>query len=97
MNTDQPLHWLLGRLDISALPILPAIENPTPSEFVAAGAALAVIVGAFAALAFLTWFRLWTPLWRDWLTSTDHKRIGIMYVVLAIVMMARGVIKDAMA
>ena len=93
MNTDQPLHWLLGRLDISALPILPAIRNPTPSEFVAAGAALAVIVGAFAALAFLTWFRLWTPLWRDWLTSTDHKRIGIMYVVLAIVMMARGVIE----
>ena len=93
MNTDQPLHWLLGRLDISALPILPAIRNPTPSEFVAASAALAVIVGAFAALAFLTWFRLWTPLWRDWLTSTDHKRIGIMYVVLAIVMMARGVIE----
>ncbi|GAB4382582.1 cbb3-type cytochrome c oxidase subunit I [Albidovulum sp.] len=46
-------------------------------------------------VALLTWFRLWRPLWRDWLTSVDHKRIGIMYVVLALVMLLRGVIEGA--
>ncbi|MDO6469081.1 cytochrome o ubiquinol oxidase subunit I [Neptunomonas phycophila] len=29
-------------------------------------------------------------LWRDWLTSVDHKRLGIMYIVLAFVMLIRG-------
>jgi cytochrome o ubiquinol oxidase subunit 1 len=29
-------------------------------------------------------------LWREWITSVDHKRIGIMYCVLALVMLLRG-------
>ena len=49
-----------------------------------------VALGGVAVLAALTYFRLWTPLWRDWVTSIDHKRIGIMYVVLGIIMLLRG-------
>ena len=49
-----------------------------------------VALGGVAVLAALTYFRLWTPLWRDWLTSIDHKRIGIMYIVLGIIMLLRG-------
>ena len=52
-----------------------------------------VIVGVIAVVGLLTWFRLWGPLWRDWLTSADHKKIGIMYIVFAIVMLARGVLE----
>ena len=44
----------------------------------------------------ITWLGAWGTLWRDWLTSTDHKRIGIMYVVLSLVMLARGVIEGAL-
>src|SRR5205085_9286986 len=33
---------------------------------------------------------LWAPLWRDWICSIDHKKIGIMYMVLGIVMLLRG-------
>lgn len=95
MIPDQLTHWLLGRFGVSSLPILPAIENPTTSELVAAGAALAVILGAIGGIAFITWLGAWRTLWCDWLTSTDHKRIGIMYVVLALVMMARGVLEGA--
>lgn len=95
MIPDQLTHWLLGRFGVSSLPILPAFENPTTSELVAAGAALAVILGAIGGIAFITWLGAWRTLWRDWLTSTDHKRIGIMYVVLALVMMARGVLEGA--
>ncbi|WP_424987329.1 cbb3-type cytochrome c oxidase subunit I [Microbulbifer sp. S227A] len=93
MNDTTPTGWLLGRLDMSSLPILPAIENPTASELVGAGAATIVILGAVTVVAVLTWFNWWKPLWRDWLTSTDHKRIGIMYIVLALVMMTRGVLE----
>ncbi|MDU9004585.1 cbb3-type cytochrome c oxidase subunit I [Sedimentitalea todarodis] len=93
MSDATTYAWLLGRLDISSLAILPAIANPTASEIVGASAAMMVILGGIAVVAMLTWFNWWTPLWRDWLTSTDHKRIGIMYIVLALVMMTRGVLE----
>src|SRR6201996_6168415 len=32
----------------------------------------------------------WPYLWREWITSVDHKRIGVMYMILALVMLVRG-------
>ena len=49
-----------------------------------------VAVGGVALLCALTYFRLWGYLWKEWFTSIDHKRIGIMYMVLALVMLVRG-------
>jgi cytochrome o ubiquinol oxidase subunit 1 len=49
-----------------------------------------VAVGGAAMLAALTRFRLWGTLWRDWITSIDHKKIGIMYMILGLVMLLRG-------
>ena len=43
-----------------------------------------------AVLAFITVKGYWAPLWRDWITSVDHKRIGVMYILLALVMLLRG-------
>ena len=51
---------------------------------------IGVAIGGAAVLALLTYFRLWMPLWRDWVTSIDHKRIGIMYIVLGLIMLLRG-------
>lgn len=87
---------IFGRLDWSSTPFDDFIANPSISEAIASGAGLVVILGAIATLGLLTRYRLWGPLWRDWLTSTDHKKIGIMYIVLALVMMARGVIEGAL-
>jgi len=43
------------------------------------------------AIAFvLTYFKKWTWLWREWLTTVDHKRIGIMYIIASILMLFRG-------
>lgn len=50
----------------------------------------AVVLGGFAILGALTYFKLWGTLWRDWITSIDHKKIGIMYIVLGLVMLLRG-------
>ncbi|PVZ19801.1 MULTISPECIES: cytochrome o ubiquinol oxidase subunit I [unclassified Pseudomonas] len=43
-----------------------------------------------ALIAALTWYRKWRYLWHEWLTSVDHKRIGVMYIVVALVMLLRG-------
>jgi cytochrome o ubiquinol oxidase subunit 1 len=72
---------MLGRLSWSAIPI----DQPIP--LVAAGVVLAAIVGV------LLWVLIkgYMPyLWREWITSVDHKRIGVMYVLLAFVMLLRG-------
>ncbi len=90
------IHTIFGRLDLSSLSLWRAIQDPTVSELVAAGAATAVLLGALVTVTLLTWFRLWGPLWRDWLTSVDHKRIGIMYCALALIMLARGVIEGVL-
>ena len=42
------------------------------------------IVGA------VTKFKLWGYLWREWFTTVDHKKIGIMYIILGIIMLLRG-------
>ena len=49
----------------------------------------------FAATSIITWKGWWPYLWNEWITSVDHKRIGVMYVMLALVMLVRGFV-DAM-
>lgn len=80
-DSVEPTSLLLGRLSWDALPLHEPILLAT-----FAGVAL----GGVAVLGLLTYFRLWTPLWKDWITTVDHKRIGVMYIVLAVVMLLRG-------
>jgi cytochrome o ubiquinol oxidase subunit 1 len=49
-----------------------------------------VVIVILAVLALVTVKGWWPYLWREWLTSVDHKRIGVMYVVLGLVMLLRG-------
>ncbi|MGO4714827.1 cytochrome o ubiquinol oxidase subunit I [Bradyrhizobium sp. 2TAF24] len=49
-----------------------------------------VAIGGVAVAGAVTYFRLWGYLWREWFTTVDHKRIGIMYMILGIVMLLRG-------
>ncbi|RCL03126.1 MAG: cytochrome o ubiquinol oxidase subunit I [Candidatus Tokpelaia sp. JSC189] len=51
---------------------------------------LTVVALGVLLLAVITFFGWWGSLWRNWITTVDHKRIGIMYVVLALVMLVRG-------
>jgi cytochrome o ubiquinol oxidase subunit 1 len=72
---------MLGKLSWAAVPF----DQPIP--LIAAALVGVVIIGV------LVWITLkgWLPyLWREWITSVDHKRIGIMYTVLAMVMLLRG-------
>ncbi|CZT36318.1 cytochrome o ubiquinol oxidase subunit I [Rhizobium sp. 9140] len=51
---------------------------------------IGVVLGGIAVVGALTYFKLWGYLWKEWLTSVDHKKIGIMYVILALIMLLRG-------
>jgi cytochrome o ubiquinol oxidase subunit 1 len=79
---DQTIiKTIFGRLSLESFPIHEPILAITFGVVVLLGAG---IVGA------VTKFGLWGWLWRDWFTSVDHKKIGIMYVILGIVMLLRG-------
>ena len=87
MHTTGWWHFVFGDLTYGALPFYSAI---------ATFAAGLVVVSAISVIALITFFRLWKPLWFRWLTSVDHKKIGIMYVVIAMVMLSRAVIEACM-
>ncbi len=72
---------MLGKLTWNAIPF---------NEPLAMGASVMIIVGILAVLTLITRKGWWTYLWREWLTSVDHKRIGVMYVLLALVLLVRG-------
>ncbi|GKT24773.1 cytochrome o ubiquinol oxidase subunit I [Acidovorax sp. SUPP3334] len=72
---------IFGRLSWEAIPLHEPILIATFA---------AVILGGTAVLGALTYFKLWGYLWREWFTSIDHKKIGIMYIILGLVMLMRG-------
>src|SRR5712672_2829126 len=72
---------LLGKLDWSAIPFDQPIIMGTASV-VALG--IVFVLGRVSLKGYVPY------LWREWITSVDHKRIGVMYMVLAMLMLLRG-------
>lgn len=64
-----------------------AVPHPSAAIY-ASMVAIGLVV--IAILAGLTYFKKWGYLWREWITTVDHKRIGIMYLVSALLMLFRG-------
>ncbi|MBC8078700.1 MAG: cytochrome aa3 quinol oxidase subunit I, partial [Gorillibacterium sp.] len=54
------------------------------------GAMAAIVLTSLAIVIGLTYFKKWGYLWREWLTTVDHKRIGVMYILAALLMLFRG-------
>ncbi len=72
---------MFGRLTLSAIPY----TNP-----IIMGAVAFMVICVLAVLGTITYLGKWKYLWTEWLTSVDHKKIGIMYLILAAVMLLRG-------
>ena len=72
---------MFGKLTLADIPLHEPILVVTLS---------AVVLGGLSLFAAITYFGKWGVLWRDWLTTVDHKRVGIMYIILALVMLFRG-------
>jgi cytochrome o ubiquinol oxidase subunit 1 len=49
-----------------------------------------MILGGIAVVAGITYFKKWGYLWNEWFTSVDHKKIGIMYIIVSVIMLLRG-------
>ncbi len=73
--------FLFGRLSLNSFPF---------HEPILVATFFAVMLGGIALVAALSYFKLWGYLWREWLTTVDHKRIGIMYMILGLIMLLRG-------
>src|SRR5476651_1144843 len=78
---------MFGKLTLSAIPF----DQP-----IIMGAAAFMGILVLAGLVMLTWLGRWKWLWSEWLTSVDHKRIGIMYVIVAVLMLVRGFVDAVM-
>jgi cytochrome o ubiquinol oxidase subunit 1 len=61
-----------------------------PTDLITLGAAVSIVVGGILVMALLTYKRRWKWLWKDWLTSVDPKKIGVMYIIVAVLMLIRG-------
>jgi cytochrome o ubiquinol oxidase subunit 1 len=81
LDQTKLMTLIFGRLTWDAIPF---------REPILLGTFIAVALGGLAVVAALTYYRAWGALWRDWITSIDHKKIGIMYIVLGLVMLLRG-------
>ena len=72
---------MFGKLDLSAIPLSEPIPLIT---------SVVVILIALGVLILITVTGWWPYLWHEWITSVDHKRIGVMYCLLGVVMLIRG-------
>ncbi|MCO5793403.1 MAG: cytochrome o ubiquinol oxidase subunit I [Blastomonas sp.] len=72
--------FLLGKLSWNALPHDPIVLATM----------VVVVIGGAGLFALVTRYKLWSYLWKEWFTTVDHKKIGIMYMILGLVMFLRG-------
>jgi len=59
-------------------------------EPIMAGAGVAMVGGLLLTMVALTYFKKWKWLWKNWITSLDPKKIGVMYIIVSIIMLLRG-------
>lgn len=77
---------MFGRLNLDAFKH-DAIENL---------AGVSMVMGLIGIIALLTYTKRWTWLWKEWITSVDHKKIGIMYIIASTVMLFKGLVDAVM-
>ncbi|EKD55519.1 MAG: hypothetical protein ACD_60C00003G0005 [uncultured bacterium] len=75
------IHLLFGKLSLAAIPF----DSP-----IIMGAGLFMVVFMAAIVVLITVYNKWSYIWHEWITSVDHKKIGIMYLLLSFVMLLRG-------
>lgn len=71
---------MFGRLTLEAF------QHDSTQNF----AVISMLLSGIAMVGLITYLKLWKWLWHEWLTSVDPKRIGIMYIVVALIMFMKG-------
>ena len=81
MTSTSLTKTIFGRLTWESFPV---------HEPILLGTFIVVAILGLTIVGLITRYRLWGYLWKEWFTSVDHKKIGIMYIVLGIIMLLRG-------
>ena len=77
---------MLGKLNLQALQHGPIVL----------GAQISIVLAGISVIALLTYLKRWKWLWNEWLTSLDPKKIGVMYIAIAVLMLLRGFVDALM-
>lgn len=77
---------MLGRLTAEAL----------KHDWIEYMAGASMFLGAIALVLLITYKKKWTWLWKEWITTVDHKKIGIMYIIVSAVMLFKGLVDAGM-
>jgi cytochrome o ubiquinol oxidase subunit 1 len=80
------IQFIFGKLTLAAL----------PHEWFTIAATVSMSLGGIGVAVLLTYLKRWKWLWTEWLTSTDPKKIGVMYIVVASLMLFRGALDAGM-
>ena len=72
---------MFGKLTLDAIPYHEPIIMVTVAG---------IILGGLGLAGLITYFGKWQYLWKEWFTSVDHKRLGVMYLILGMIMLLRG-------
>ncbi len=88
MNNISPVYLmkgfgvnLLGKLHLSSI---------QTKDLTTLGAAISILMGGLLVVILLSYTHRWKWLWREWLTTVDPKRLGVMYIIVAVLMLIRG-------
>ena len=73
------MNWLFGRLTLQAL----------PHEWFTIGGTIFITIAGIITIILITYYNKWRFLW-NYITSTDPKKIGVMYIIFATLMLVRG-------
>jgi len=77
---DGLKELIFGKLELSDF-----IHEP-----IMAGAGIGMLGALFLAMGALTYFKKWKWLWKNWITTLDPKKIGVMYILVSVIMLLRG-------
>ena len=69
---------MFGKLTLDAVPLHEPIIVVT---------LIAIVLGGLGLVGVISYFGKWKWLWKEWLTSVDHKKIGVMYIIVAMVIL----------
>lgn len=78
---------MLGKLNLAAIPY---------HDMIIMGAFVGMIAGLFGLIVLVTYLGKWKYLWTEWFTTVDAKKIGIMYIIVALIMGLRGFVDSIM-
>lgn len=65
-------------------------------DWIENGANFSMIFGAILLAVFITYKKKWMWIWKEWVTSVDHKKVGVMYIAVSSVMLFKGVVDAVM-